>query len=66
VPGVLGVTDCFIARVRSDFFLGVDIVVSARLSVGEGRILGEAVEEALRARNPNARYVLARVRSDET
>jgi hypothetical protein len=66
VPGVLGVTDCFIARVRSDFFLGVDIGVSARLSVGEGRILGEAVEEALRARNPNARYVLARVRSDET
>ncbi|HEY7303611.1 MAG TPA: cation transporter dimerization domain-containing protein [Bryobacteraceae bacterium] len=66
VPRVLGVSDCFIARIRSDFLISVDIVVSARLSVGEGRIVGEAVEEALRAANPNARYVLARVRSDET
>ncbi len=66
VPGVLGVSDCFIARLRSDFLLAVDIVVPARLSVGDGRILGEAVEEALRSANPAARYVFARVRSDET
>jgi len=66
IPGVLGVSDCFIARLRSDFLITVDLVVSARLSVGDGRILGEAVEEALRAANPAARYVFARVRSDET
>ncbi len=66
VTGVVGVSDCFIARIRSDLLLAVDIVVSARLSVGEGRILGEAVEEALRTANPAARYVFARVRSDET
>lgn len=65
IPGVLGVSDCLIARIRSDFLISVDIVVPGRLSVGEGRILGEAVEEALRSANPNARYVLARVRSDE-
>jgi hypothetical protein len=65
VPGVLGVSDCFLARIRSDLLISVDIVVAGRLSVGEGRILGEAVEEALRAANPNARYVIARVRSDE-
>jgi hypothetical protein len=66
VPGVVGVSDCFIARIRSEVLLAVDIVVSARLSVGDGRLLGEAVEEALRAANPAARYVFARVRSDET
>jgi hypothetical protein len=61
IAGVLGLGECLVARVRSEFILGLQVGVDATLSVAQGHAIAQRVEEGVREANPKVRSVLARV-----
>jgi hypothetical protein len=67
ISGVLGLGECLIARVRSEFIVNLRVGVAPELSVAQGHAIAENVEEAIREANPKVRNVLARIYpEDET
>lgn len=61
IAGVLGLGECLVARVRSEFIVGLHVGVGPNLSVAQAHIIAELVEEGVREANPKVRSVLARV-----
>ena len=67
VAGVLGLGECLIARVRSEFIVGLHVGVNPTLSVAQAHSIAGRVEDEVREANPKIRNVLVRIYpEDET
>jgi hypothetical protein len=60
-PDVRSLGECVVARAGTRFFIGLDIAVTASLSVGGGRKIAERVEHAIRMGAPKAGHIFVRV-----
>jgi hypothetical protein len=65
VGAVRNVGECFVARVRTGFLVGINIAVDAQLAVGEGHRIAQRVEEAVRSANPKIRHIFVQVMPHE-
>jgi hypothetical protein len=61
VSAVLAVGECFVARVRTGFIVGINIAVNAGLSVTESYKVSQRVEETIRNANPKIRHIFVQV-----
>lgn len=60
-PDVCGLGKCVVCRAGARFFIGLDIGVNARFTVGEGRAVAERIEQAIRDGAPKVDHVFIRV-----
>jgi hypothetical protein len=65
VSGVLGLGECFVARVRTGFIVGINVAVSPDLPVTESYQISRRVEEAIRVANPRIRNIFVQVMPHE-
>ena len=61
ISEVLSLGECFVARVRTGFIVGINIAVDPRLPVSEGYKISQRVEEAVRGANPKIRHIFVQV-----
>lgn len=61
VSSVLSLGECFVARVRTGFIVGINIGVDGRLPVTESYRISQLVEEAIRVANPKIRHIFVQV-----
>jgi divalent metal cation (Fe/Co/Zn/Cd) transporter len=66
VGAVLSVGECFVARVRTGFLVGINIAVDAQLAVSESYQIAQRVEEAVRNANPKIRHIFVQVMPHES
>lgn len=66
VGGVLSVGECFVARVRTGFIVGITIAVNAAMPVDESYKISQQVEGAIRNANPKNRHIFVQVMPHET
>jgi len=61
VGDVRGLGECFVARVRTGFIVGINIALDPHLPVSESCRISQKVEEAVRAANPKIRHIFVQV-----
>lgn len=61
VASVMNVGECFVARVRTGFLVGISIALDPDLTVREVSLISQRVEEALRTANPRIRQLFIQV-----
>jgi hypothetical protein len=66
VSAVLSLGECFVARVRTGFIVGINIAVDPHLPVTESYKISQLVEEAVRGANPKIRHIFVQVTPHET
>jgi hypothetical protein len=60
-PEVLGLGECFIARVDASFVVGLSVAVDQKLTVGEGRTIAERIELSIRRAFPKVSRVFTQI-----
>jgi hypothetical protein len=60
-PDVCGIGECVVCRAGTRFFIGLDIAVNARFTVGEGRAVAERIEQSIRDHATKVDHVFIRV-----
>jgi hypothetical protein len=65
VSGVRSVGECFVARVRTGFIVGVNVAVDSQIPVIESYGISQRVEEAVRRANPKIRHIFVQVMPHE-
>ncbi len=66
VADVRSVGECFVARVRTGFIVGINIAVDPGLTVSQGHKIAQNVEDAVRTANPKIRHIFVQVLPHET
>jgi hypothetical protein len=61
VGEVLSLGECFVARVRTGFIVGINIALDPHLPVSESYGISQKVEEAVRGANPKIRHIFVQV-----
>lgn len=61
VAGVLGLGECFVARIRTGYLVALKIAVNPHLTVGESHKISLVVEEAVSNANSRIRHTLVQV-----
>jgi len=61
VGDVRGLGECFVARVRTGFIVGINIALDPHLPVSESYRISQKVEEAVRGANPKVRHIFVQV-----
>jgi hypothetical protein len=61
VSDVLSLGECFVARVRTGFIVGLNIALDPNLPVSRSYQIAQKVEEAVRAANPKIRHIFVQV-----
>jgi len=61
VGDVLGLGECFVARVRTGFIVGINIALDPHLPVTESYRISQKVEEAVRGANAKIRHIFVQV-----
>jgi hypothetical protein len=61
VAEVMSLGECFVARVRTGFIVGINIALDPHLPVSESYRISQKVDEAVRGANPKIRHIFVQV-----
>jgi hypothetical protein len=61
VAEVMSLGECFVARVRTGFIVGINIALDPHLPVSESYRITQKVDEAVRGANPKIRHIFVQV-----
>lgn len=61
VSAVLSLGECFVARVRTGFIVGINVALDPDVPVIESYKVAQRVEEAIRSANPKIRHIFVQV-----
>ena len=66
IAGVRSLGECFVARIRTGFIVGINIALDPHLTVTESHSICQRVEEAVRKANPKIRHIFVQAMPYET